>query len=109
MGCSPILGWDQHGEQRVVLTMLILVLSAPAAAGPTRSRAETLAMQRAYTEAERRCKRIAAGQSAAWGVPQLGACASSGFAGRLWVARYSQSLPRVLELAASVTPQFNRL
>ena len=40
--------------------MLILVLSAPAAAGPTRSRAETLAMQRAYTEAERRCKRIAA-------------------------------------------------
>ena len=42
-----------------VVLSLLLVLPAPAAAGATRSssRAETLAMQRAYTEAERRCER----------------------------------------------------
>ena len=50
------------------------------------------------------------GQSAPLAVPQLGACASSGRAWRLWAARLSQEeagplgvhpLPRVLELAAS--------
>ena len=41
------------------------------------------------------------GQSAPWTVPQLGSCASSGRAWRLWAARHSQPLPRVLEPAAS--------
>ena len=48
-------------------------------------------------------------------MPQLGSCASSGCAWRLWVARHSQGeaqplgahpLPRVLELAASKAPNF---
>ena len=50
------------------------------------------------------------GQSAAWPVPQLGSCASSGRAWRLWAARHSQGeagplgaqpLPGVLDPAAS--------
>ena len=49
-------------------------------------------------------------KSAVWAVPQLGCCASSGRAWRLWTARHSQGeadplgaqpLPRVLEPAAS--------
>ena len=48
-------------------------------------------------------------------VPQLGSCASSGRAWRLWAARHSQEeagplgtqpLPRVLELAASKAADF---
>ena len=48
-------------------------------------------------------------------MPQLGPCASSGRACRLWAARYSQEeagplgaqpLPRVLELAASKAADF---
>ena len=49
-------------------------------------------------------------QSAVWPVPQLGSCASSGCAWRLWAARYAQEeagplgaqpLPRAFRLAAS--------
>ena len=55
------------------------------------------------------------GQSAPLAVPQLGPCASSGRARRLWAARSSQEeagslgtqpLPRVLELAASKVADF---
>ena len=55
------------------------------------------------------------GQSAAWPVPQLGSCASSGHAWRFWTARPFQDeasplgappLPRVLELAASKAADF---
>eukprot|EP00964_Phaeocystis_antarctica_P134174 scaffold98401_cov21-Phaeocystis_antarctica.AAC.1 len=55
------------------------------------------------------------GQSASLEVPQLGSCASSGRAWRLWAARHSQEeaeplgaqpLPRVLERAASKAIDF---
>ena len=55
------------------------------------------------------------GQSAVLAVPELGSCASSGRAWRLWAARHSQEeadplgaqpLPRVLELAASKVADF---
>ena len=56
-----------------------------------------------------------AGQSASLAVTQLGSCASSGRAWRLWAARHSQKeasslsaqpLPRVLEPAASKAAHF---
>ena len=37
------------------------------------------------------------GQSDCWAVPQLGSCASSGGAWRLWAARHSQSEAQPLE------------
>eukprot|EP00964_Phaeocystis_antarctica_P151813 scaffold119485_cov63-Phaeocystis_antarctica.AAC.1 len=40
-----------------VIIKLLLVLPALAASGTARSRSETLELQRAYTEAERRCER----------------------------------------------------
>jgi hypothetical protein len=58
------------------------------------------------------------GQSASLAVPELGACASSGGAWRLWAARHSQEaagpqgaqpLPRVLEPATSKAAHFPRL
>ena len=57
-------------------------------------------------------------QSGPLAVPQLGSCASSGRAWRLWAARHSQeeagplgaqSLPRMLELAASDAADFTAL
>ena len=56
------------------------------------------------------------GQSAVWAVPQLGSCASSGHAWRLWAARNSwkeagslgaQSLPWVHELIACRAADFS--
>ena len=55
------------------------------------------------------------GQSAPWAAPQLGSCASSGRAWRLWAGRLSQEeagplgaqpLPRMLERAASIAADF---
>ena len=61
------------------------------------------------------------GQCAVWATPQLGSCASSGRAWRLWAARYSQGeaqplntgsatghppLPRLIELVASKVADF---
>ena len=43
------------------------------------------------------------GQSAAWAVPQLGSCASSGRAWRLWAARHSQGRGRATGRAATAS------
>ena len=96
-----------------VVLSLLLVLPAPAAAGATRSssRAETLAMQRAYTEAERRCERTG---HTAWSK-----CIPARLE-RLLSARLiapggsletlgAQPLPRVLEPAAFKASRFHRL
>ena len=66
--------------------------------------------KKAFAKDEEDLDALQHGQSAAWAVPQLGSCASSGRAWLIWAARYCQGEPahwahthclRLLELVVS--------
>ena len=94
-----------------VIIKLLLVLPALAASGTARSRSETLELQRAYTEAERRCERTG---HTAWSqsiparlerLPRARVAAPGGSVETLG----AQPLPRVLEPATFYSRRFHRL